>query len=158
MTITKGLVSRDLISPNRPVLRPGHFWFNKHNRTVDSDSRATSEYLKGSKSDDDSRLLIYDFMCRRIGGASRFRLLPPLLHLVTRSISFRPVFFLCLLSSAIRVLQNYGPSTPGCISTKTGSLYFIPHFSQSLSSLTHLKHLFCHPFIFLPSSLTSFGP
>jgi len=60
--ITKGLVSRDLISSNTPVLCPVHIWFNKHNRNVDSDSRAARQYLKGSKSDDDYRLLRYDIM------------------------------------------------------------------------------------------------
>jgi len=32
-------------------------------------------------------------MCRPIEGAIRLRLLPPLLYLVTRRISFSPVFF-----------------------------------------------------------------
>jgi hypothetical protein len=164
-TVTKGLVSRDLISSNRPVLCPVHFCFNKRNRNVDSDSRAASEYLKGSKSDDDSRLLRYDVMCRRIGGASHLRLLPSLLYLVTRSISFSPVFFLRFVSSTIRILQNYCPFE-GPIPLLPPAVFPLKPVLSPSSHIPfrpfHLSHIlnisFCHLFIFLPSSLTSFGP
>lgn len=132
---------------------------------VDSDPRATREYLKGSKSDDDSRLLRYDVLCRRIGGASRLCLLPPLLHLVTRSISFNPVFFLCFVSTAIRVFQNYGPFEgpipllPPAVFPLKPALSTSSHIPLRPFHLSHILNIsFCHLFIFLPSSLTSFGP
>ena len=101
-------------------------------------------------------------MCRPIGGASRLRLLPPLLHLVTRSINFSPVFF---YATFLLPYASYGIS----VLLKAQSLFYPPavfplkpalctssHIPlRTLSSVAHLKHLFLSPLHF-PARLPNF--